>query len=87
MTDLSQLAKSLQEQVDVITTHLAKEKTTLSYIPIESPSQSPMAILPPEVEVARAKAASLSWTLNNLLTPPSVQLMWTVCKVTPRKNN
>ena len=76
MTDLSQLAKDLQAQVDVITKYLEKEKLpSPSFIPSGNPMTVPMSSLPPEIEKARAKAHSLSWNMATLITPPVSQIM------------
>jgi hypothetical protein len=79
MTDLSELAKQLQEQVDVITKYIAKEKQPPpSFIPSgNDPMKTTIASLPPDVENAREKAHTLSWSINQLLTPPQTHLMWT----------
>ena len=59
MADMSELAKCLQEQVNIVTTYLSKEKLSLpSFIPSEQPTS--MNSLPPEVEEARRKVHSLS---------------------------
>jgi hypothetical protein len=83
MADLSDLAKRLQEQVDVITTYLAKEKLpSPSFIPSgEDPMQNVIGNLPPEIEEARHKAHGLSWSINKLLTPPAEHLTWTAFQV------
>lgn len=82
MVDLSELAKQLQEQVDVITKYLAKEKLpSPSFVPEGDPLKSPMASLPADVEKARKKAHSLSWNINQLLTPPVSHLMWVAFEV------
>lgn len=89
MADMSELAKSLQEQVDIITAHLAKEELNLpSFMPSEvkaSITSNPITALPPDVEAARKTACRLSWCINRLLTPPSEQIWWTACKVRCRK--
>jgi hypothetical protein len=84
MTDLSELAKRLQEQVDVITKYLEKEKLPgPSFIPSadENPLKSTMQSLPTDVEEARTKAQALSWSITQLLSPPSAYLSWTILKV------
>ena len=84
MADLSELAKRLQEQVDVITKHLAKEKLPApSFIPSADvdPLNSAMQKLPADVEEARGKAQALSWSITQLLTPPAAYMSWTIFKV------
>lgn len=85
MTDLAELAKSLQEQVDIITSYLKKEKLpSPSFIPSqneEDPLNTWITKLPPNVEEARRKAKSLSWSMNQLLTPPVSHLTWTAFQV------
>ena len=84
MTDLSELAKRLQEQVDVITKHLEKEKLPApSFIPSasEDPLKSTMQSLPADVDKARKKAQALSWSITQLLSPPSAYLSWTILQV------
>ena len=84
MTDLSELAKRLQEQVDVITKHLEKEKLPApSFIPSasEDPLKSTMQSLPADVDKARKKAQALSWSITQLLSPPSAYLSWTIFQV------
>lgn len=63
--------KQLQEQVDVITTYLAKEKLlSPSFIPMgNNPLKASVSSLPPEAEKEREKAHGLSWSINQLLTP------------------
>src|SRR5271169_3197365 len=77
MADLSDLARQLQTQVDVLTTYLAREKLSEpSFVPTheENPLKPSIATLPSDVEVARRKALSLSWNINQLLTPPIQQI-------------
>ena len=83
MADLSDLAKRLQEQVDVITKYLAKEKLPApSFVPSgNDPLNATIGSLPPDVEEARKKAHGLSWSINQLLTPPAGHLMWTSFQV------
>jgi len=84
MADLSELAKTLQQQVDLITTYLAKEKLPPpSFIPdpYADPLKSTIGSLPPELEEVRKKAHGLSWSINQLLTPPAQHLQWTAFKV------
>ncbi len=77
MTDLSQLAKELQAQVDVLTKYLEKEKLPgPSFVPSGNPMKTPITKLPPEIEKARHKAHSLSCSLSTLLTPPVSQIMF-----------
>ena len=76
MADLSQLAKDLQAQVDVITKYLENEKLrSPSFVPSGDPMSTPITKLPPEIEKARHKAHSLSWNLATLLTPPVSHIM------------
>jgi hypothetical protein len=76
MTDLSQLAKDLQAQVDVITKYLEQEKLpSPSFVPSGDPMTTPISSLPPEIEKARHKAHALSWNLTALLTPPVSHIM------------
>ena len=76
MTDLSQLAKDLQAQVDVITKYLDKEKLpSPSFVPDGNPMTAPITQLPPEIEKARVKAHSLSTNIATLLTPPVGHVM------------
>jgi hypothetical protein len=83
MADLSELAKKLQEQVDIITTYLEKEKLPFpSFIPDhKQPLKSALGTLPPEIEKARAKAGGLSLTISQLLTHPLSHLTWTAFSV------
>jgi hypothetical protein len=86
MADLSELARQLQEQVDAITTYLAREKLPPpSIVPTEeNPLNLSIARFPSEVEKARAKARALSWNINQLLTPPIQQIQavsWFVCSL------
>jgi hypothetical protein len=64
MTDLAELAKSLQEQVNVIASYLEKEKLpSPSFIPSGDkgdPLNTWITSLPPNAEEARKKAKSLS---------------------------
>jgi hypothetical protein len=84
MADLSQLAKELQAQVDVITAYLEKEKLPApSFIPSGNPMNAPIAKLPPEIEKARHKAHSLSWNLSTLLSPPVQHIMLNSFQVLP----
>jgi len=84
MTDLSELAKRLQEQLDVLTKHLAKEKLPApSFIPSAEvdPLNAPIQNLPTDVDEARKKAQALSWSITRLLSPPSAYLSWTIFQV------
>jgi hypothetical protein len=84
MTDLAELAKSLQEQVDVLTSYLKKENLpSPSFIPQDGvdPMNTWIAKLPPSVDEARRKAKSLSWSIDQLLTPPVSHLSWTAFQV------
>jgi len=84
MADLSELAKRLQEQVDVITKHLAMEKLPApSFIPSADvdPLNSAMQKLPADVDEARGKAQALSWSITQLLSPPAAYLSWTIFQV------
>jgi hypothetical protein len=87
MTDLAELANSLQEQVDVIASYLKKEKLpSPSFIPSqngEDPLNTWITKLPPDVDEARKKAKSLSWSIDQLLTPPVSHLTWTAFQVPP----
>ena len=85
MADLSDLAKRLQEQVDVITKYLAKENLAPpSFVPSgDNPRKTTIGSLPPDVEEARKKAHGLSWSINQLLTPSAGHLMWTAFQVFP----
>jgi hypothetical protein len=84
MTDLSELAKRLQEQVDVLTTYLAEQKLpSPSFIPSDHPMKSPLDSLPPAIEAARNKAIGLSWNLHKLLQPPRELLWWLSTEVPP----
>jgi hypothetical protein len=84
MADLSELAKKLQAQVDIITEYLAKEKLPPpSFLPSkdEHPLKTTITKLPPDIEKARHAAQSLSWSINTLLTPPAHHLVWTAFQV------
>ena len=82
MADLAELAKNLQDQVNIITSYLEKEKLPPpSFIPDGNLMKSAMMSLPPDIEKARAKAHGLSWTINQLLTHPAPHLMWTAFSV------
>jgi hypothetical protein len=87
MADLSELAKKLQAQVDIITQYLDKEKLPPpSFLPSkdEHPTKTAITSLPPDIEKARHAAQSLSWCINKLLTPPVQHLIWTAFQVHPR---
>lgn len=76
MTDLSQLAKELQAQVDVITKYLENEELPgPSFVPSGDLMRTSITKLPPEIEKARHKAHSLSCSLSTLLTPPVSHIM------------
>jgi hypothetical protein len=86
MADLSDLAKKLQAQVDIITQYLDKEKRPPpSFLPSkdEHPMKTTITSLPPDIEKARHAAQSLSWSINKLLTPPAQHLVWTAFQVLP----
>jgi hypothetical protein len=85
MTDLSDLAKRLQEQVNVITKYLAKEKLPApSFVPSgNDPLKTTISSLPLDIEKARQKAHGLSWSINQLLTPPAGHIMSTGFQVFP----
>ena len=81
-TDLSTLAKRLQEQVDIITAYLAAEKLPEpSFVPSGDPAKSAISSLPPTIEEARKKAYSLSWGLHTLLGTPNNHLVLNVIQV------
>jgi hypothetical protein len=81
-TDLSVLAKSLQEQVDIITSYLRAEKLpSPTFVPSEDPSKSAISSLPPSIEEARKKAYSLSWGLHTLLSTPDNYITSTAFQV------
>jgi len=80
MADLSALAKSLQDQVNVIVAHLAKQSLPgPSFIPSDEPY--PLANLGDDVEEARRKAQTLSSSINLLLTAPQHHIARTAFKV------
>jgi hypothetical protein len=80
MADLSELAKFLQEQVNIVTAYLNKEKLSPpSFIPSDQPTS--INSLPPEAEEARRRVHSLSWSIHQLVTAPSEHIWWTACKV------
>jgi hypothetical protein len=80
MADLSELAKCLQEQVNIVTAYLSKEKLSPpSFIPSEQPTS--INSLPPEAEEARRRVHSLSWSIHQLVNAPSEHIWWTACKV------
>jgi hypothetical protein len=83
MADLSEMAKSLQEQINIVTAYLSKEELSPpSFIPAKLPTSS----LPPEVEEARSRVHKLSWSIHQLVNPPSEHIWWTACKVHYPKN-
>ena len=76
MANLLLLAKMLQEQLTTVTTYLEEVNLTQpSFLPSQSSLNTSMDFLPPAVEEARKKAQGLSWSIYQLLTPPSSQLM------------
>jgi hypothetical protein len=76
MADLSQLAKQLQEQVDLITQYLEKEKIPPpTFMPEGGVLKPSMAGLPSDIEQVRAKAHALSWNISQLLTSPVTYVM------------
>ena len=83
MSDLSELATELQQQLDILNTYLKDKKLPQpSFLPPEGDVlKSPLDGLPPQVEEARKKAQGLSWSLSTLLQPPQVYLSWSALQV------
>lgn len=80
MTDLSALAKCMQEHVDIVTAYINREMLCpLSFIPSKSPTS--LNSLPAEVEEARNKIIGLSWSIHQLVSNPLEHHFWTACKV------
>ena len=71
MADLLKLARELQEQLDVVTKYIEKQKLPApSFIPTGNPLKTVMTMLPKEIEQARAKAEDISGNIHMLLTSP-----------------
>lgn len=82
MVDISELVKSLGQQVDIITGYLEKQKlSALSFIP--GSSKHPLQGIPAEIEEARIKAKGIGTSLDLLLTRPDDHLFHTAFKAPP----
>ena len=83
MTDLSDLAKELQQQLDVLNNYLKENKLPQpSFLPPQGNLlNSPLNGLPPEIEEVRKNAQGLSWSLSTLLQPPQTYLSWSALQV------
>src|SRR5579871_5164762 len=80
MVDISELVKSLQQQVDIITEYLEKQKLpAVSFIP--GSSKNPLKGIPAEIEEARVKAKGIGASIDLLLTHPEDHLVKTAFKV------